>query len=85
MLDKGPKREYPCEHIVPLAGNEYLLGRLTLNFAHDGLSVEIDIIQKESRKIFRNVARLYKIEDHDEALYLGVQKLSEFLNGQNPN
>lgn len=80
MLDNNSKRNYPMEHIVPLTGDEYLLGRLTINHAHDGLSVEIDIVQKESRKIFRNVGRLYKIADHDEALHLGVQKLSEFLN-----
>lgn len=74
------KTEYPVEHFVPLEGDEYLLGRLTLNKAHDGLTMEIDIVQKEGRKIFCSVDRLYRISDDDEALHLGIQKLSEFLS-----
>lgn len=73
------KKEYPSEHFVPLEGEPYLVGRLTLNKVHNGLSVEIDIVQKEGLKIFRSVDRLYGIDSDDEALDLGVQKLSEFL------
>jgi hypothetical protein len=75
--------EYPVEHFVPLEGegNEYLLGRLTLNKAHDGLSMEIDIVQKEGRKIYYSVDRLYRIDSDDEAIDLGVQKLADFLKG----
>jgi len=80
MLDKN---SYPSEHFVPLTGNDYLLGRLTLNKAHDGLTMEIDIVQKESRKIFRSVGRLYHLIDDDEALHLGIQKLAEFLRESN--
>lgn len=76
------KMEFPSEHFVPLEGDEYLLGRLTLNKAHDGLTVEIDIVQKEGRKIFCSVDRLYHLSDVDEALHLGIQKLSEFLTRQ---
>lgn len=72
---------YPVEHFVPLEGegNEYLLGRLTLNKAHDGLSMEIDIVQKEGRKIYYSVDRLYQIDGDDEAIHLGIQKLADFL------
>ena len=78
-FNDGRKIEFPMEHFVPLDGDEYRLGRLTLNKAHDGLSVEIDIVQKEGRKIFCSVDRLYNLSDADEALHLGIQKLSEFL------
>ncbi len=75
-------KQFPIEHFVPLEGNEHLLGRLVLNKAHDGLTMEIDIVLKEGRKIFRAVECLYRIEDEDEALHLGVQKLAEFLEKQ---
>jgi len=74
--------EYPKEHFVPLEGEPFLLGRISINSVHNGLSVEIDIVQKEGRKIFTSVDRLYGIDGDDEALHLGVQKLSEFLNRQ---
>jgi hypothetical protein len=45
--------------------------------------MEIDIVQKESRKIFRSVGRLYHLSDDDEALHLGIQKLAEFLRESN--
>lgn len=75
----GPRKEYPQEHFVPLEGEPYLIGRLTLNKVHNGLSVEIDIVIKEGLKIFKSVDRLYGIDGDHEALDLGVQRLSEFL------
>ncbi|MCR9203939.1 MAG: hypothetical protein NXH75_05150 [Halobacteriovoraceae bacterium] len=73
------KNDYPSEHFVPLDGEPYLIGRLILNKVHNGLSVEIDIVQKEGLKIFKSIDRLYGIESDHEAIDLGVQKLSEFL------
>jgi len=73
------KATYPSEHFVPIEGQEFLLGRLTLNKAHDGLTMEIDIVQKDSRKIWRSVDRLYRLQEDDEAIYLGVQRLSDYL------
>lgn len=78
-------KQFPIEHYVPLEGNENLLGRLILNKAHDGMTMEIDIVLKEGRKIFCAVDRLYRLEDEDEAVHLGVQKLAEFLNKQGSN
>lgn len=73
------KSTYPSEHFVPIEGQEFLLGRLTLNKAHDGLTMEIDIVQKDTRKIWRSVDRLYRLQEDDEAIYLGVQRLSDYL------
>lgn len=78
-------KQFPIEHFVPLEGNEHLLGRLVLNKAHDGLTMEIDIVLKEGRKIFCAVDRLYRLDAEDEALHLGIQKLSEFLAKQGSN
>ena len=45
-------------------------------------SVEIDVVQKESRKIFKHVDILYHFEDEQEAIDAGVQRLSQFLKGE---
>lgn len=74
------KSEYPIEKYIPLNGHDHLLGRLVINKVHDGLNVEVDIVLEEGRKIWVSVARLYKILDFDEAVYLGVQALSDYFN-----
>lgn len=71
---------YPTEHFIPLNGEPFMVGRITINKVHNGLSVEIDILQKENRKIFKAVGRLYGIDNEHEALDLGIQKLSDYLN-----
>ncbi len=76
-------KEYPIDYFVPLNGQEYLLGRITLNKAnrgaHDVFNVEIDLVQRESKKIWRHVENLYHIPDEREAIELAMQKLSEFV------
>ncbi len=71
--------QFPREVLVPLESHPHLLGRLTLNLVHDGVSVEIEIVQKEGRKIWALVDRLYQIESDDEAMDLAVQRLSDYL------
>lgn len=71
--------QFPREILVPLESHLHLLGRLTLNLVHDGVTVEVEIVQKEGRKIWAMVDRLYRIESDDEAMDLGVQRLSDYL------
>jgi hypothetical protein len=75
-------KQFPQEHFVPLANDEHRLGRIVINKNHDGMSAEIDIVLKDGFKIWCAVDRLYKIEDHIEALDLAVQRLSEFLRNK---
>lgn len=73
---------YPKELFVPIKGLPYHLGRLTVNSAHDGIAVEIDIVFKESRKIWANVERIYRQYDEQEAIDNSMQILSEFLRNK---
>ncbi len=72
--------EYPHEILIQLEADENFVGRITLNKLSATFNVEVDIINIESRKIFRHVGMLYKIYEHDEAVEVGVQLLSDFLN-----
>jgi len=71
--------QFPREVLIPLESHPHLLGRLTLNLVHDGVSVEIEIVQNEGRKIWAIVDRLYGIDSDDEAMDLAVQRLSDYL------
>lgn len=71
--------QFPREVLIPLESHPHLLGRLTLNLVHDGVSVEIEIVQREGRKIWAIVGRLYGIDSDDEATDLAVQRLSDYL------
>ncbi len=75
--------EFPAEYFIKLEGNEFLLGRLSINKLNHSFWVEIDIVQKESRKIFAHVGDLHGISDLDEAIVRSVQTLSEFLKKKN--
>ncbi len=76
------KIEYPQDFFVNIDNDQHRLGRITLNLHSDGYVVEIDIVQKESRKIWHHVDTLYKLEQADDALQIAVQRLSQFLSGQ---
>lgn len=76
------KIEYPQDFFVNIDNDQHRLGRITLNLHSDGFVVEIDIVQKESRKIWQHVDTIYKLEQADDALQTAVQRLSQFLSGQ---
>jgi hypothetical protein len=79
-------KEYPIDYFVPLTGDEFLLGRITVNklmlAKGQAFNVEIDLVQSESRKIWRHIQNLYQIPDEQEALELAMQKLSEFVRNK---
>lgn len=74
--------EYPQDFFVNIESELNRLGRITLNLHGETFTVEIDIVQKDSRKIWHHVDTLYKLDDRDNALQLGVQRLSQFLQGE---
>lgn len=71
--------EFPAEFFVKLEGQEFLLGRLSINKMNAMFWVEIDIVQKESKKIFAHVGNLYNVSDLDEAVSSSVQMLSKYV------
>lgn len=74
--------EYPQDFFINIEGDQNRLGRITLNLHGQNYTVEIDVVQKSSRKIWHHVDTLYKLENHEDALQLGVQRLAQFLKGQ---
>jgi hypothetical protein len=71
--------QYPKEFFVKISEEEFRIGRLTVNRNFRGFSCEIDIVQKDSMKIWQHVEILQNLEDEHEAVELGVQGLTNFL------
>ncbi|MBY0413792.1 MAG: hypothetical protein K2Q18_06490 [Bdellovibrionales bacterium] len=71
--------EFPAEYFVKLDGQDFLLGRLSINKMNNSYWVEVDIVQKESKKIYAHVGNLYNTTDLDEAVTRSVQMLSNFV------
>jgi hypothetical protein len=70
--------DFPAEFFIKLEGQEFLLGRLSINKMNESFWVEIDIVQKESKKIWAHVGNLYNMLDLDEAITSSVQMLSSY-------
>lgn len=75
-------QEFPAEFFVKLEGNDFLLGRLSINKMNASFWVEIDIVQKESKKIYAHVGNVYGISELDEAVDRSVQTLADFLKSK---
>lgn len=79
-------KEYPIDYFVPLTGHEHLLGRLCLNQHHrQGIiyyRVEIDIVAKESKKIWCHLTQTVETGDEDEAIEMAMQRLSDFVRNK---
>ena len=71
--------EYPIEKYIELENNPYLLGRLSVNQVKNNFNCEVDIINRESHKIFRHVDIVYHQPTLEEAIIVGVQRLRKYL------
>lgn len=71
--------EFPFENYIDLENNPYLLGRITVHHIRQDYHCEVDIIHKESHKIFKHVAIIYRLSSVEEAVNSGVQRLRRFL------
>jgi hypothetical protein len=72
-------KEFPLEKYIDLENNPYLLGRITIHQVKDEFHAEVDIIHRESHKIFKHVDIIYRQYSSEEALITGVQRLRTFL------
>ncbi|MCO4792296.1 MAG: hypothetical protein KC493_01195 [Bacteriovoracaceae bacterium] len=72
-------KEYPQDFFLVLQDSPFLEGRISLNKLDNGFCVEVDVVQKESRKIYKHIDILYGHEDEQEAIDAGVQRLSQFF------
>ena len=73
-------KEFPAEYFIKLEGQDFLLGRLSINKMNSSYWVEIDIVTKESKKIYAHVGNLYNSTDIDEAITSSVQMLSNYVS-----
>ncbi len=71
--------DYPVEKYIELENNPYLLGRISVHHIHDHFNAEVDIIHRESHKIFKHVTIIYHQYSPEEALITGIQRLRTFL------
>jgi len=71
--------DFPKEKYIDLENNPYLIGRITIHHVRSDYHAEIDIIHKESHKIFKHVDIVYQQQSSEEALIVGVQRLRQFL------
>ena len=77
--------DFPQEYFIKLDGQEFLLGRLVVNLLKNVYWVEVDIIQKESRKIWAHVGDLHGILELDEAIHKAVQMLADYTKAKQAN
>lgn len=77
------KNEFPQEFFIELQGlSPFLVGRIVIIENGAAFDVEIDIVQKESGKIFNHVTILYGQADAREALDLAVHHLKQYLQSK---
>ncbi len=75
--------EFPAEYFIKLDGQDFLLGRLSINKMNNSYWVEIDIVTKDSKKIFAHVDNLYNTVDLDEAVNRSVEILAQYVKSKN--
>ncbi len=71
--------DFPVEKYIDLENNPYLMGRITIYHVKEEFHAEVDIIHRESHKIFKHVDIIYRQYTSEEALIVGVQRLRLFL------
>ncbi len=80
MIPFREMKEFPQEKYIDLENNPYLLGRVIIYHVKEDFHAEVDIIHKESHKIFKHVDIIYNQYSSEEALITGVQRLRLFLD-----
>lgn len=66
---------FPVEKYVEFTNDPFFLGRITVHQVKDRFHVEVDVVQKESHKIYKHVRTLYGFDDADDALEMGYREL----------
>jgi len=66
---------FPWEKLVEFTNDPYYLGRITVHQIKERFHVEVDIVNKESFKIYRHIGSLYGFDDPSDALEMGYREL----------
>ena len=65
---------FPLEKLVEFTNDPYFLGRIVVHKVKEEFHVEIDVVQKESFRIYRHVGSLYGFDDPADALEMGYRE-----------
>lgn len=79
---KELRNEFPKDYFVDVPGQEYLVARITMHKMKSDYMVEMDIILKDSSKIWSHVGSIYKLPDETEALDRSVQFLADYMKSK---
>ena len=66
---------FPLEKLVEFTNDSYFLGRVTVYQVKERFHVEVDVVSKESFKIYKHIGTLYDFDDHRDALEMGYREL----------
>ncbi|MDH5581795.1 MAG: hypothetical protein OEY33_07795 [Bdellovibrionales bacterium] len=78
------KEEYPRDYFIKLQGEDNRVGRITVNLVDDqSFTLEVDIVFKESKKIWDHVGQLFNQTSEEEGIENAVQYLSNYFKRQN--
>jgi len=74
----------PEEFFLKIDKNDSILGRIIIHstFQEDGTKLynsEIDIVQRETKKIWNHIGFIFGISSREEAIEEAVQKIADFL------
>ena len=81
-MNSSIANEFPKEFFVDIPGADYLVARITLHKMKQDFMSEIDVIMRESGKIWTHAGSLYKLSDEGEAIDRSVQFLADYLKSK---
>jgi hypothetical protein len=73
------------EFYLKIENHPHLMGRITLVPIKKQLNVEIEIVHRETKKIWAPVDILYGLSTVEDALSSGVQRLAHYLQEEAGN
>ncbi len=78
-------KDFPKEFFVEIETDDFREGRISVNQIEDGFMAEIDIVQIETRKIWKHVKSIFGRESAHDALEDASYYLGKFLRGESVN
>jgi hypothetical protein len=76
---------FPMEKYIEFDNDPYFLGRITVNKFKTQFHVELDIVHKETHKIYKHLGRLYDFDELSDALETGYHQFVKIIgNKQDP-
>lgn len=66
---------FPMEKLVEFTNDPYYLGRIVVHQVKGNFHVEVDVVSRESHKIYKHVGTLYGFDDARDALEMGYREL----------